>query len=47
MATANFHHGVRVTEINDGVQTLRVPSTSIIGLIATAPDAEAAHPWNV
>ena len=23
MATANFHHGVRVTEINDGVQTLR------------------------
>jgi hypothetical protein len=47
MATANFHHGVRVTEINDGVQTLRVPSTSIIGLIATAPDADpAAFPEN-
>ena len=47
MATANFHHGVRVTEINDGVQTLRVPSTSIIGLIATAPDADpVAFPEN-
>ncbi len=47
MATANYHHGVRVTEINDGVNPIRVVSTSIIGLIATAPDADPlAFPEN-
>jgi len=43
MATiANFHHGVRVTEINDGVNPIRIVSTAVIGLVATASDADPA-----
>lgn len=42
MATADYHHGVRVTEVNTGTQTLRLVSTAIIGLVATASDADAA-----
>lgn len=36
-----YHHGVRVTEINTGTRTIRVPSTAIIGLVATASDADS------
>ncbi|MCL2020925.1 MAG: phage tail sheath protein [Betaproteobacteria bacterium] len=44
---ADFHHGVRVIEINEGIRPIRVISTAIIGLIATAPDADAeAFPLN-
>lgn len=35
----DFHHGVRVTEINNGTRPIRSISTAIIGLIATAPAA--------
>ncbi len=43
MATLTpYHHGVRVQEINDGLQPIRIISTAIIGIIATAPDADAA-----
>ncbi|MBU1350644.1 MAG: phage tail sheath protein [Gammaproteobacteria bacterium] len=42
MATASFHHGVRVTEINDGLNPIRIVSTAVIGLVATASDADAA-----
>lgn len=42
MANTDFHHGVRVTEVNTGTQTLRLVSTAIIGLVATASDADAA-----
>ena len=43
MATAaNYHHGIRVLEINEGQRPLRIVSTSVIGLIATASDADAA-----
>lgn len=35
-----YHHGVRVIEITEGVRKYRTVSTAIIGLIATAPDAD-------
>lgn len=36
---ADFHHGVRVIEINEGVRVIRVIATSIIGLVATSSSA--------
>ncbi len=41
MSSANYHHGVRVTEISAGLQAITMISTAIIGLVATAPDADA------
>lgn len=38
---ADFHHGVRVVEINGGTRRIRTISTAIIGLVATAADADA------
>lgn len=35
----NFLHGVNVTEINEGISTVRTNSSSVIGVIGTAPDA--------
>ncbi len=47
MAIADFHHGVRVTEVTEGTTSLRLVSTAIIGLVATASDADAdALPYN-
>ncbi|SEA28299.1 phage tail sheath protein [Marinobacterium iners] len=40
MAT-DFHHGVRVIEINEGTRSIRAVSTAVIGLVATADDADA------
>ena len=41
----DYHHGVRVVEINEGTRPIRTIATAIIGLVATAPDAdEAAFP---
>ena len=37
-----YHHGVRVAEINEGVRALRILSTAVIGLVATASDADSA-----
>ena len=34
-----YHHGVRVVEINEGTRTIRTVATSIIGMVCTAPDA--------
>uniref|UniRef100_UPI004055EB90 phage tail sheath protein n=1 Tax=Marinobacter adhaerens TaxID=1033846 RepID=UPI004055EB90 len=34
-----YHHGVRVLEVNEGTRTIRTVSTAIIGLVATAPEA--------
>jgi len=46
MAT-DYNHGVRVVEINEGTRTIRVVSTAVIGLVATAADAdEATFPLN-
>ncbi len=36
-----YHHGVRVIEINEGSRPIRTISTAIIGLVATANDADA------
>lgn len=36
-----YLHGVRVNEINEAIRTLTVSSTSVIGLVATAQDADA------
>lgn len=41
MATASFHHGVRVTELTAGTTALRIVSTAVIGMVATANDADA------
>lgn len=37
-----YHHGVRVFEINEGTRTIRTVSTAVIGLVAIAEDADAA-----
>ncbi|MGD8174798.1 phage tail sheath protein [Marinimicrobium sp. ARAG 43.8] len=43
----SYHHGVRVIEINEGTRTIRTPSTAVIGLVATAADAnEQKFPLN-
>lgn len=39
---ADYHHGVRVIEINDGTRTISTVSTAIIGMVCTAEDADAA-----
>lgn len=36
-----YHHGVRVVEINEGTRPIRTISTAIIGLVAVAEDADA------
>ena len=42
-----YHHGVRVTEVNDGARPIRVVSTAIVGMVATASDADdTAFPLN-
>ncbi len=40
---SDFHHGVRVIEVSDGVRPIRTISTAVIGLVATANDANAEH----
>jgi len=39
---ADYHHGVRVVEINDGTRVISTVSTAIIGMVCTAEDADAA-----
>ncbi len=38
---ADFHHGARVIEINEGTRTIRTVSTAVIGFVAVADDADA------
>lgn len=40
MALDQYHHGVRVVEINEGTRVIRTVATAVIGLVATAPDAD-------
>lgn len=43
----DFHHGVRVIEVNTGVRPIRTVATAVIGLLATGDAAElAAFPLN-
>lgn len=37
----SYHHGLRVTEINEGLRPIRTISSAIQGLVATADDADA------
>lgn len=37
----NFLHGVEVVQIDDGLRPIRTVKSSIIGLVGTAPDADA------
>ena len=39
--STEYHHGVRVLELTEGVRAIRTISTAIIGLVATASDADA------
>lgn len=36
-----YHHGVRVLEINDGSRPIRTMSTAVVGVVCTADDADA------
>lgn len=36
---SDYHHGVRVVEINEGTRPIRTVSTSVIGMVATAPNS--------
>ena len=46
-APATYHHGIRVAEINEAINALKIISTAIIGMVVTAPDADAtAFPLN-
>nr|WP_270687516.1 phage tail sheath protein [Aeromonas sp. D3] len=38
-----FHHGVRVVEINEGTRTIRTVATAVIGMVCTSADADAAY----
>ncbi|ELI8169688.1 TPA: phage tail sheath protein [Yersinia enterocolitica] len=38
----DYHHGVRVLEINEGTRVISTISTAIVGMVCTAEDADAA-----
>lgn len=43
----NFLHGINVTEVNEGINRVKTTSSSVIGVIGTAPEAIAgAFPLN-
>lgn len=47
MSSTDFLHGVEVLEIDDGSRSISVASSSVIGLIGTAPNADpSAFPLN-
>ena len=48
MATSTpYHHGIRVNEVNEGINALKIISTAVIGMVVTASDADAtAFPLN-
>lgn len=39
---APFLHGVEVVEVDDGTRPIQTATTSVIGIVGTAPDADAA-----
>lgn len=40
---ADYHHGVRVIEVSDGIRPIRTVSTAVIGAVVTADDADASY----
>ena len=43
---SNFIHGVNVLEINQGINKVKTSSSSVIGVIGTAPEATEDFPLN-
>ncbi|MGM7744314.1 phage tail sheath protein [Yersinia enterocolitica] len=39
---SDYHHGVRILEINEGTRVISTISTAIVGMVCTAEDADAA-----
>lgn len=39
---ADYHHGVRVVSVTEGTRPIRTINTAVIGIVGTAPDADAA-----
>ena len=35
-----YHHGIRVNEVNEGINALKIVSTAAIGMVVTASDAD-------
>lgn len=45
--TTDYHHGVRVIEVNQGARPIRTVSTAVVGVVCTSNDADAlAFPLN-
>lgn len=42
----DYHHGVRVVEINDGTRVISTVSTAVVGMVCTGKDADPAFPLN-
>ncbi|SPZ24443.1 Phage tail sheath protein [Providencia rettgeri] len=43
----DYHHGVRVIELNEGTRPIRTTNTAIVGMVCTADDADTkAFPLN-
>jgi len=42
----DYHHGVRVEEINEGTRTITTVSTAIVGLVCTGDNDAAIFPLN-
>lgn len=40
MPTTTYHHGVRVVEVSAGTRAIRTIATAVLGLVATATDAD-------
>ncbi|MDB0554284.1 phage tail protein, partial [Ralstonia solanacearum] len=38
----DYHHGVRVVELNDGTRPIRTIETAVAGIVCTADDADAS-----
>lgn len=39
---SDYHHGVRVVELADGTRPIRTVETGVVGVVGTAPDADAS-----
>lgn len=39
----DYHHGVRVIEINEGSRPIRTVSTAVVGIVCTASDLSLIH----
>lgn len=39
----DYHHGVRVVEINEGTRPISTVNTAIVGMVCTADDADAKY----